>query len=340
MTSPPTQIQSKTRREYVARINRVIDYIGANLDRPLGLEELAAVAAFSPFHFHRIFKAMVGESIAEFTSRLRLERAAGRLLNHPHASITEIALDCGFSSSSHFARAFKRHFGTSAGRYRETAPEKEWFPAAPAFDSNRNMKQSMRKNSIANGKHVKAVPSETGYNQAVFSTNPIQRRNNVMKIEVKQLPGWQVAYIRVMDGYKSAEIQPAFRRVVNWAQARELVEPDTVVLGVSLDNPDVTPADKCRYDACISVPPGTKPEGEVGIYDIPAGKYAVYRIEGTYANINAELGQAWNTLMGDWFPDSGYQPDDRPCFEIYRETEEQALSGKYIVDICEPVKPL
>ena len=167
-----------------------------------------------------------------------------------------------------------------------------------------------------------------------------QRRNNVMKVEVKQLPGWQVAYIRVMDGYKSAEIKPAFRRVINWAQARELVGPDTVVLGVSLDNPDVTPADKCRYDACISVSPATKPEGEVGIYDIPAGKYAVYRTEGTYADINAELGQAWNTLMGDWFPDSGYQPDDRSCFEIYRETEEQALSGKYIVDICEPVKPL
>ena len=161
-----------------------------------------------------------------------------------------------------------------------------------------------------------------------------------MNVEVKHLPGWHVAYVRVMDGFNSQKIKPAFQKVLTWAKARDLLGPDTLVIGVSLDNPEVTPANKCRYDACITVPSDTKAEGEVGIYAIAAGKYAVYRTEGNYTHINAELGQAWNALMGDWFPDSGYQPDDRPCFEIYRETEEEMAADKYIVDICEPVKPL
>jgi AraC family transcriptional regulator len=161
-----------------------------------------------------------------------------------------------------------------------------------------------------------------------------------MNVDVKNLPGYHVAYVRVLDGYQSQKIKPAFQKVLAWAGARDLLGPQTLVLGVSLDNPEVTPADKCRYDACVTVPPATKGEGEIGVYDIAAGKYAVYRVEGDYAKIHEQLGKAWDALMGDWFPDSGYQPDDRPCFEIYHETEAQMKAGQYIVDICEPVKPL
>ena len=116
--------------------------------------------------------------------------------------------------------------------------------------------------------------------------------------------------------------------------------PETLILGIGLDDPRVTPTEKCRYDACVTVPPNTKGEGDVGVYDIPGGKYAVYRFEGQYAKIYEEMGRAWNDLMGGWFPDSGYQPDDRPCFEIYRESEEELKTGNFVVDICEPVKPL
>ena len=102
----------------------------------------------------------------------------------------------------------------------------------------------------------------------------------------------------------------------------------------------MTPADKCRYDACIIVPAGTKGEGEVGMYKIPEGKYAIYRTELEEATINEQIGKAWDDLMGGWFPDNGYQSDDRPCFEIYRETEEERKACKFIVYLCEPVKPL
>jgi AraC family transcriptional regulator len=99
-----------TRREYAARINRVVDYIQSHLADPLDLERLAAVACFSPFHFHRLFHAWMGETLQDFVHRLRLERAAQLLLFNPLTSISEIALECGFSSSSAFARAFKGAF--------------------------------------------------------------------------------------------------------------------------------------------------------------------------------------------------------------------------------------
>ena len=91
------------REEYTARINRVIDYIEANIAKDLSLGELAQVAQFSPFHFHRIFSAMVGETLNEFIWRIRVEKAADRLITNPKKSVTEIAFECGFSGSSTFA---------------------------------------------------------------------------------------------------------------------------------------------------------------------------------------------------------------------------------------------
>jgi AraC family transcriptional regulator len=88
-----------------------MNFISHNLDRDLSLEEIAGTANFSMFHFHRIFKAVVGETVAEFTRRLRLELAANRLLSNRHDSITAIAMDCGFSSS----RTSPGHFASLSG---------------------------------------------------------------------------------------------------------------------------------------------------------------------------------------------------------------------------------
>ena len=97
-----------TRREYAARMNRVIDHIQKHLNDQLELEHLAAIACFSPFHFHRLFRSCIGEALQAFIHRLRLERAAAELVFNRPKSITAIALDCGFSGSSAFARHSKK----------------------------------------------------------------------------------------------------------------------------------------------------------------------------------------------------------------------------------------
>ncbi len=113
-----TEVSESTRLEYAARMNRVIDHIQCHLADPLDLEQLAAVACFSPFHFHRLFRAWMDETLQAFVHRLRLERAAQLLVFHRARSISDVAMECGFSSPSSFARAFKAGFGVSAGEWR------------------------------------------------------------------------------------------------------------------------------------------------------------------------------------------------------------------------------
>src|SRR3954465_12819694 len=105
-------------RLYTAGINRVMDHIDAHLDETLDLEARAGVARFSPFHFHRVFQALTGETLAERVRRRRLEVAAGRLLTRANATALQIALEVGFNSAEVFTRAFRAYFGVtpSAGR--------------------------------------------------------------------------------------------------------------------------------------------------------------------------------------------------------------------------------
>ena len=105
--------------DYRKPVFKAMDYISHHLDDNPGLDEVAAAAAISTFHFHRIFKTMVGETIAGFTRRLRMERAARRLLASPKSDITTLALAAGFSSSQNFAKAFRLHFAMSPSEYRQ-----------------------------------------------------------------------------------------------------------------------------------------------------------------------------------------------------------------------------
>src|ERR1700693_5184681 len=116
--SVPSQ-KTQANSEYAQRINRVIDYLRGNLDRQVKLEELDKVACFSEFHFHRIFGAVAGETLNSFTNRLRLEKAA-RLLRYADHGWTDIALDCGFSSSPTFSRAFRSDYDTSPSWFRKS----------------------------------------------------------------------------------------------------------------------------------------------------------------------------------------------------------------------------
>src|SRR5512143_2141934 len=114
----------RTQKEYARRINAALDYIDKNIGDDIPLNKLAAVACFSPFHFHRLFSAFVGEPPAEYVRRLRLEKAAIRLASDLAAPVTEIALSCGFSTSALFCRLFKARFGLTPTAWRAAEGEK------------------------------------------------------------------------------------------------------------------------------------------------------------------------------------------------------------------------
>ncbi|MCK4608251.1 MAG: helix-turn-helix transcriptional regulator [Gammaproteobacteria bacterium] len=96
-----------TLKIYLKRIKRVLSFIETHLDEERSLEELAKIACFSSYHFHRIFTGMVGESVKSYIRRLRLERAARQLLSSSSKlSVTEIAFSAGYQTSESFSKAF------------------------------------------------------------------------------------------------------------------------------------------------------------------------------------------------------------------------------------------
>ena len=109
-------MKTSTEHDYHQRIARVIAAILADPGAPHTVDSLAAVACLSQFHFHRIYRALTGESVAETLQRLRLAQAAHRLTNTVD-SVTEIALDVGYESPQAFARAFRGLTGVSPSSF-------------------------------------------------------------------------------------------------------------------------------------------------------------------------------------------------------------------------------
>lgn len=313
--------------EYRGRINRVLDYIEARLDGSFTLEELAGVASFSKFHFHRLFAAMTGETLFQFIARVRLERAAASLLTHPKQSVTEIALDCGFSSSAAFSRAFRTGFGVSPSQWRRSGGR-----------GDSNLGQPIRKDGQANRNARQAGQSPTAY--SALDTRPSERRDAMNQgVEIKELPEMTVAYVRHVGPYQGdAELfERLWGSLMTWAGPRKLVNfPETQALIVYHDDPEITEKEKLRVSVCLTVPPDTPVDGAVGKMGIPGGRYALARFSLTAD----QYGEAWQWVFGEWLPGSGYQPDDRPCFELYPGGDAPDDSGRVTVEIAVPVRPL
>jgi AraC family transcriptional regulator len=320
------------KQEYIARINRVIDYIENNIERNIPLVELAQIANFSPYHFHRIFGAIVGETLNNFIQRIRVEKAAVQLITNHKKSITEIALDCGFSGSATFARVFKNTFHMNASEWRNGGYKDSKIRKAQRKDNQ--LKSKKGKESHISSEYIVET---TFINQWRISMK--SKSNIEAKVEVKEMPELHVAYVRHTGPYKNDNqlFERLFTKLFTWAGARDLLKfPETKCLSVYHDNPEITEDDKLRVSVCITVPTDTPVDGEIGAMTVSGGKYAVARFE-----IDGnQYEEAWNAVYGAWLPESGYQPDDRPPYELCHNNPKEHPEGKHIIDICVPVRPL
>ncbi|MFA8343786.1 MAG: GyrI-like domain-containing protein [Rhodothermaceae bacterium] len=230
--------------DYKKRICLAMNYISKNIERDLPLEEIAKSASFSMFHFHRIFKAVVGETVAGFTRRLRLELAANRLTSTHFKDITTTAIESGFSSSQNFARAFRQHFGVTPSEYR-----------------NSKIGNNLRKNG-------NSLCFTSEYTSDSLNINSLtEQRRKRMKFEIRELPEHNVVYFRKIGAYMQTCPQ-AFGELVQWAEPRNLIGPKKV-LGIYWDNPEVTPQEKCRFDACVIVPEEIVVDSQIDTFTAP-----------------------------------------------------------------------
>lgn len=153
--------------------------------------------------------------------------------------------------------------------------------------------------------------------------------------EVKELPERHVACVRHIGPYP--QIGEALSRVFQWGMAKGLIKfPETDVLAVYYDSPETVEVSKLHSDACITVPEGTRVDGEVKTMKVPGGRFAVAHVEID----QSEYGEAWDKLVGEWMPENGVRSDEsRLCYELYLNDPDQHPEKKHIVDICEPALP-
>ena len=303
---------------YTARINRVIDYIDRNIGKPLCLEELAEVACFSKYHFHRIFASMTGETLYQFILRLRLEKAAALLLLKRDLSVTAIAFDCGFSDSAVFARNFRNMFGISASEWRKNK-KGDSFSGTSTSAGLKDGRQS-----IAAGRRP--------------GTDIVKPFGGEKEIEIRKLPDIQVAYIRHTGPYKGDPdlFAGLYRQLFSWAGSRGLLDGKEIeTMVIYHDTPEITKDEQLRISVCLPVDSSVEGDGEIGRMEIPGGEYAFI----PFLLAVDEYQAAWNWVYCSWLPVCGYEPDDRAVFEYY-PGQKDCPKGKTRVSICVPVKPL
>ena len=289
-------------------MHRVLEAIDHRLDQPLDLTQLAAVANFSPYHFHRVFAAWMGETLGDYLRRRRVELAATRLAAQPRLSVLRAALSVGFGSGEAFTRAFKSHFGSSPSAWR-----------------------TQRKDDQAKGKTDQAWRGHSGQTEAVSTPHS----ESAMQVQLLERNPVRVAYMRHTGPYGEPISRFWQQQVAPWMATDGLT--GRARYGISHDDPSVTEPSLCRYDACVEVDERYVPSGGALITTLPGGRYAMMQFKGN----GAEIFVAWRRLLGEWLPSSRLQLDMRPCFEHYPAGScYDASTGVFDCEICIPVAPL
>jgi len=300
----PSQ-KTKASSEYVQRINRVIDYLRGNLDRQVKLEELAKVACFSEFHFHRIFSAVSGETLNNFTNRLRLEKAA-RLLRFSDRSLTDIALDCGFSSSATFSRGFRSGYDTSPSQFRKSG----------------EIKKSKICKDLATGQEY-VLPMSAKEKKAAFPVRLID------------VPERQIAYIRITNVSDLNRVIAGFKTIIEWAKSQSIFSQG-ILFGMTVDDPDVTPKHLYRYEVCLASSLPFKCLEGMSRLKMPAMRYAAIKVSGDIRRVAT----AWDYLVRSWLIQSAYEPEHAPALEIFLDKEKATDWSHFELELCLPVRKL
>src|SRR5208282_188541 len=283
--SVPSQ-KTQASSEYPRRIDRVIDYLRENLHRRVKLGELAHVACFSEFHFHRIFGAVSGETLNNFTNRLRLEKAA-RLLRYSDQHLTDIALECGFSSSATFSRAFRSGYDTSPSQFRKSG-------------------------EIKKSKICKELFPEEEYGLPMSA----EEKRAAFPVRLIDIPERQVAYIRVTDAFELDRVLAALKTVIEWAKSQDIFSQG-ILFGMTVDDPHVTPKHLYRYEVCLaSSVPFECMEG-MSKLKMPAMRYAAIKVSGDIHKVAT----AWDYLYRDWLINSVHEPEHAPALEVFLDKE-------------------
>ena len=228
-------------KEYIYRINIALKFIDDHLGGDVSLESVAAKALYSPFHFHRIFKAVIGETLQSYVNRRRIEKIASVLMHKKEISITDLSFRYGFSSNSSCTRAFKKFYGVSPTEFQ---------------------KQLLSKYS-----KIGITKSKIGQEDLIFEkyicniTNHLHWIKMNAHIEVKETPEFNFASITHI-GMNGIEL--TFEKLMRWGRSKGVYEnTETKMARVFHDSFKITSLDKVRMSICMLLEESFISEGEI-----------------------------------------------------------------------------
>lgn len=284
--------------DYDNRINAVRNYVVGNLTKQHTTGQLAEIAHFSKFHFHRIFRALTGETVQCMVSRLRLESAAATLIYQKNLSITRVAVDHGFSSGANFTKAFTKHFGCSPSSYRN--------------EKTRSVKSS-----------------KIGKDCSPKNLEYIQIEQEVSITHQSEI---QLAYRRSKGAYKHSEISTMHHEVQQWVEDQSCVPSEPASIGIIWSDSHIVDEENWVYDACVAVQPKAKGDSKIGIQTLAEGHIAQIDVELTEGD-SFDLSAYWDWFVGHWFVSSGYELRASPSYELYVET-----GKRFVVRLSLPIE--
>lgn len=151
-----------------------------------------------------------------------------------------------------------------------------------------------------------------------------------MEMTIETLPRYRIAYVRQVGPYGPANIQ-AMEKLKRWAGSKNLLTESAILFGIPQDNPETTPPEKCRYDACVVISHDDELDDAICESVMSGGKYAVFKVNHTAEDIQKAWAACFPALQR-----SGYQMDSKPVIERYVGD----MINNHLCEICIPVKPL
>ncbi len=308
-------------------INRVIDFIEHNLNEELSLDQIARFAGLSDSHFHKIFTRSMKETPGHFIQRLRIERAASLLVQHPTRSVTDIAYSCGFSSSASFTRTFREYFTVTPSGWRDPDVRNSVKTKRYAY-LLREMKTDNKQIRI----DARYIGSSSQLGWTVYRDGRV-----FSQIAIEHFRETQIAYVRHIGPYMMNQqlFRSLYMRLYTWAVPRKLVNAGSKLFNIYHDDPFITGHDRLRLSIGIEVPSGTETGGDISSMILEEGDYAAASFE---IDPDDYLG-AWSLMFSDWFPQSGYACKEGLSFEIPLQDPGEHPEGKHCIKIYIPVMP-
>ncbi|MGG8497897.1 AraC family transcriptional regulator [Tenacibaculum sp. TC6] len=301
----------KASNDVIGRINKALIYIDEHINQKILLEDVAKEAYFSPYHFHRLFSIVIGETLHSYILRKRIEKSAKLLLRKDNTSMVEIAESIGFINASAFSRSFKKFYGISPTDFKESATSK--FSKICIEDSKKRPIKIKLEQYISNiNKHLNFIEMNA-------------------KIEVKNIAAIQVAYLTHIG--TAQKIAKVYEELIKWAYPKGLLTEDVKMATIYHDSPKITAPEKLRMSACILLTDEIKTEGNVGVRTIPGGKHIVASYEITLE----EFQIAWESVFV-WLSEKGFKVRGAEPFEIYHNDFNKHPEKKCIVDFYVPVE--